>query len=124
MFDFNPKLLLFIPATVIFYKLLSQKEEVNEEEEKNDNFQKSLTFKQYSDLIKFEKPKLPNRKMKTRNPTFKIMDDEIKKILSDMIDKIVEKKEKEEKEEKKEKEEKEEKEKKEKEEKEKEEKEK
>ena len=30
MFEFNPKFLLFIPATVIFYKLLNQKEEVNE----------------------------------------------------------------------------------------------
>jgi len=93
MFEFNPKLLLFIPATVIFYKLLNQKEEVNEEDpypyfEYQKNFQRSLTYN------RFEKPKLPNRKLKTRKKLFKIMDDsiknrEVKEILNNIIDKVV-----------------------------------
>jgi len=94
MFEFNPKLLLFIPATVIFYKLLSQKEEVNEEEpydyfKYQNAFQKSLTLNR-----NFEKPRLPNRRLKSRKKLFKIMDDsiknrEVKEILNNIITVVV-----------------------------------
>ena len=51
MFEFNPKLLLFIPVSVVFYTLLSQKEEVNIEKKKypyfenEKKFRKSLSYK-------------------------------------------------------------------------------
>jgi len=112
MFEFNPKLLLFIPVTVVFYKLLSQKEEVNEEPYPYFEYQKK--FQRSLKELNFEKPRLPNRKLKTRKKLFKIMDDsiknrEVKEILNNIIDKVVENCEKEKKqvEEKEEKEEKE-----------------
>ena len=93
MFDFNPKYLLVIPATVIFYKLC-QKEEINVYPyfEHRKTFNKSLEYQK----ILFEKPKLPPRRLKTRNKLFKIMDNEIKErevkaILYNIIDEIVEK---------------------------------
>ncbi len=100
MFDFNPKYLLVIPATVIFYKLC-QKEEVNiyypsvyDKYEYND----SLKYNK----ISFEKPRLPHRRLKTKQKLFEIMDNEIKKrevktILYNIIDQIVENPKKEEK---------------------------
>ena len=98
MFDFNPKYLLVIPATVIFYNLC-QKEEVN-------IYNDSLKYKE----ISFEKPRLPpHRRLKTKQKLFEIMDNEIKKrevktILYNIIDQIVENPKKEEKKEEKKKE--------------------
>lgn len=102
MFEFNPKFLLFIPATVIFYKLLNQKEEVNENLSYDyfkyqQEFQKSLTYNKH--ILKFKKPRLPNRKLKTKKKLFQIMDDSIKnreveEILNNIIDKVIEKSEK------------------------------
>jgi tRNA C32,U32 (ribose-2'-O)-methylase TrmJ len=104
MFEFNPKLLLFIPVTVVFYKLLSQKEEVNEKkkEEKKEYpyFENEKRFRDSLLLTykPFERPKLPIRKKKTKKKLFKIMDDsikdrEVKKILYNMIEEVVKKSE-------------------------------
>jgi hypothetical protein len=91
-FEFNPKLLLVIPASVIFYKLLSKKEEVNNNEASYPYFKNQKIFeKSLIDYKKmFEKPKSPKTKL------FKIMDDSIqnktvKKILANIIDDVVKK---------------------------------
>jgi hypothetical protein len=93
MFEFNPKLLLFIPASVIFYKLLSQKEEVNEYP--FCKYRKSLTFierKQIEYNIKMIKER--KEKMENRQKLLKIMKDEIleremKLILNEMIGQVI-----------------------------------
>ena len=91
MFEINPKLLLFIPASVIFYKLLSQKEEVNvqsiDQKKIISNIKKTDDIKRIEYFLKKQKEEIKKKLLKIMKD--EILEREIKSMLNGMIDQVI-----------------------------------